>query len=294
MSRAITAIILLSPNFFARSSTIHELSAIWGLSIHFRRSKIVSGPNVFKQHAVYAMGRTLAPIPPGTHRSSLNLGLGHSGYLCSFEFHVALTLMISPFISMHFVNIAREARPKICVFALPSHRKVGGKPLLRLLLVMFWLWPQAKKPWLLGFGTKAKAKPKSWPGQSQAKKPRLLDLLYSIDVIPSVVPPFRSVMKCNITDSHSNGINLMKSHGSGQSQAKPSQGQLFWPGLVFQRAKATPSRAKAMAFRPSQSQDITSCYAIGLRVVFEVKHLAIFLYATAAPPSGTWTRATRK
>jgi hypothetical protein len=26
-------------------------------------------------------------------------------------------------------------------------------------LVMFWLWPQAKKPWLFGFGTKAKAKP---------------------------------------------------------------------------------------------------------------------------------------
>ncbi|KAJ7506964.1 hypothetical protein B0H11DRAFT_2185513 [Mycena galericulata] len=35
-----------------------------------------------------------------------------------------------------------------------------------LQLVMFWLWPRAKKPWLLGFGTKAKAKPKSWPGMA--------------------------------------------------------------------------------------------------------------------------------
>ena len=51
-------------------------------------------------------------------------------------------------------------------------------------LVMFWLWPQAKKPWLFGFGTKAKAGPTFWPGlafgpacdfqsQSQAKKPWL-------------------------------------------------------------------------------------------------------------------------
>jgi hypothetical protein len=31
---------------------------------------------------------------------------------------------------------------------------------------MFWLWPQAKKPWLFGFGTKAKAKPKIWPGMA--------------------------------------------------------------------------------------------------------------------------------
>jgi hypothetical protein len=31
---------------------------------------------------------------------------------------------------------------------------------------MFWLWPQAKKPWLFGFGTKAKAKPKNWPGMA--------------------------------------------------------------------------------------------------------------------------------
>ncbi|KAJ7697139.1 hypothetical protein B0H17DRAFT_1130455 [Mycena rosella] len=29
-------------------------------------------------------------------------------------------------------------------------------------VVMFWLWPQAKKPRLFGFGTKAKAKPKFW------------------------------------------------------------------------------------------------------------------------------------
>ncbi|KAJ7124270.1 hypothetical protein C8R44DRAFT_734778 [Mycena epipterygia] len=40
-------------------------------------------------------------------------------------------------------------------------------------LVMFWLWPQAKKPWLFGFGTQAKAKPTigRWPGLrfSQAK-----------------------------------------------------------------------------------------------------------------------------
>jgi hypothetical protein len=42
-------------------------------------------------------------------------------------------------------------------------------------LVMFWLWPQAKKPWLFGFGTKAKAKPpiSRWPGlrfgQAKAK-----------------------------------------------------------------------------------------------------------------------------
>jgi hypothetical protein len=40
---------------------------------------------------------------------------------------------------------------------------------------MFWLWPQAKKPWLFGFGTKAKAKPpiSRWPGlrfgQAKAK-----------------------------------------------------------------------------------------------------------------------------
>ncbi|KAJ7778631.1 hypothetical protein DFH07DRAFT_765852 [Mycena maculata] len=30
-------------------------------------------------------------------------------------------------------------------------------------LVMFWLWPQAKKPGLFSFGTKAKAKPNFWP-----------------------------------------------------------------------------------------------------------------------------------
>jgi hypothetical protein len=40
-------------------------------------------------------------------------------------------------------------------------------------LVMPWLWPQAKKSWRFGFGTKAKAKPPigQWPGLrfSQAK-----------------------------------------------------------------------------------------------------------------------------
>ncbi|KAJ6460644.1 hypothetical protein C8R45DRAFT_1081168 [Mycena sanguinolenta] len=30
--------------------------------------------------------------------------------------------------------------------------------------LMFWLWLQARKPWLFGFGTRAKARPKPWPG----------------------------------------------------------------------------------------------------------------------------------
>jgi hypothetical protein len=30
--------------------------------------------------------------------------------------------------------------------------------------VFLWLWPEAKKPRLFGFGTKAKANPKMWPG----------------------------------------------------------------------------------------------------------------------------------
>ncbi|KAF7348931.1 hypothetical protein MVEN_01413500 [Mycena venus] len=33
---------------------------------------------------------------------------------------------------------------------------------------------------------------------------------------------------------------------------------MFWPGLGSQRAKATPSQAKAMAFRPSQGRKITN------------------------------------
>ncbi|KAJ7488614.1 hypothetical protein B0H11DRAFT_1913093 [Mycena galericulata] len=120
----------------------------------------------------------------------------------------------------------------------------------------------------------------AWPdpllGQSQAKKPRLLDPLcvrcnsIGCSTIQSwdEVQYHRLALKWSAKDVDPTKqsfqhpfyrvcINLMKSHGSGQSQAKPSQGQLFWPGLGFQRAKATPSQAKAMAFRPSQSQDIT-------------------------------------
>ncbi|KAJ7156382.1 hypothetical protein C8R46DRAFT_1040918 [Mycena filopes] len=33
-----------------------------------------------------------------------------------------------------------------------------------VLVMMSWLWPEAKKPRLFGFGTKAKPEPKSWPG----------------------------------------------------------------------------------------------------------------------------------
>ncbi|KAJ7888754.1 hypothetical protein B0H13DRAFT_2041990 [Mycena leptocephala] len=38
-----------------------------------------------------------------------------------------------------------------------------SKGMFKLLVVMFWLWPQAKMPRLFGFGTKAKARPKPWP-----------------------------------------------------------------------------------------------------------------------------------
>ncbi|KAJ7442552.1 hypothetical protein B0H11DRAFT_2094132 [Mycena galericulata] len=45
-----------------------------------------------------------------------------------YEFRMVLILEAFPFISMHPVDIAHEAHPKILVFALLFHHKVGGKP----------------------------------------------------------------------------------------------------------------------------------------------------------------------
>src|SRR6266545_6254039 len=47
-------------------------------------------------------------------------------------------------------------------------------------------------------------------------------------------------------------------HGLGLSQPKPSLSPNPWPGLLFYEAWAPVSQAKAPAFRPSQSRNITT------------------------------------
>src|SRR6266852_5002288 len=44
-----------------------------------------------------------------------------------------------------------------------------------------------------------------------------------------------------------------KSRGPGQAKPEPSRGWWLWPGLGFQKAKAVPGQAKALAFRPSRA-----------------------------------------
>ncbi|KAJ7694554.1 hypothetical protein B0H17DRAFT_1178558 [Mycena rosella] len=53
-------------------------------------------------------------------------------------------------------NVLRSSFPKLHVKGVLEVPRFDDR-------VMFWLWPQAKKPRLFGFGTKAKAKPKFWP-----------------------------------------------------------------------------------------------------------------------------------
>ncbi|KAJ7227565.1 hypothetical protein C8J57DRAFT_1252475 [Mycena rebaudengoi] len=92
------------------------------------------------------------------------------------------------------ISSQRKRNRKSKTSRMYSSRKPSGQPLASepplppaihhvhcpCELVMVWLWPEAKKPRLFGFGTKAKAKPKVWPGQIfasfSAKKARLAGL----------------------------------------------------------------------------------------------------------------------
>ncbi|KAJ7153389.1 hypothetical protein C8R46DRAFT_1301900 [Mycena filopes] len=103
-------------------------------------------------------------------------------------------------------------------------------------LVMSWLWPEAKKPRLFGFGTKAKPEPKPWPGLA-------FGLAWDLSRPKPKITPFP----------------CQKPRLPGfQAKARGWLGFGFWPGLGIIQAKARQSRAKAMAFRPSQSQNITN------------------------------------
>jgi len=91
--------------------------------------------------------------------------------------------------------------------------------------VFFRLWPQAKKPWLFGFGTGAKAKPKFWPELA-------CDLAWQLLGPKPEFAPSAPIKVCLLAFRPKPGLDLAwllawPEIFQGQSQMKPGQSHGF-------------------------------------------------------------------
>ncbi|KAJ7469909.1 hypothetical protein B0H11DRAFT_1920247 [Mycena galericulata] len=105
-----------------------------------------------------------------------------------------------------------------------------------LQIVLFWLWPLAKKPWLFGFGTKAKAKPKSWP-----------DGAFGL-ACPSLRPKPGQKAKAS-------GPPLYKFDEKPWLRPKPGQAKprpiiLAWPGISASQSHSKPGQSHGFQAKP--------------------------------------------
>ncbi|KAJ7277660.1 hypothetical protein C8J57DRAFT_1222462 [Mycena rebaudengoi] len=104
-------------------------------------------------------------------------------------------------------------------------------------IVMIWLWPQAKKPGLFGFGTEAKAKPTIWPGLAfglawEYPKPKPGEKAMASDI--SVI------ICCRKSSTVPGKVMIEFKHAARPSQAKASTFGLAWDFSEPKPGKAGP------------------------------------------------------